>query len=450
MAGGLGGIFDDLGGSAAQLFIWQVVGSVVGALMAPVIQSVQQEAFSLDANTPLDPSLVASMVAQAIMTASEGQGEAKRSGVDSDRFANLVTAAGSTPDIGAVIAAFQRGFVDIGVNDPTDISLHGALTSAGVRPEWFAVMEKLTIDIPSVAEVMNAWLEGQIGESEAQTRYLAAGGDPTWFQTAYNTNGQAPTPVQALELLNRGIIPESGTGPASTSYQQAFLEGPWRNKWLPSFLALREYLPPPRTVTAMYHDGQIDATTAGDLLAKQGLSASLVTAYLSPTKSTATVAEKTLAKSDILSLYGDGLITSDRAVKSLVALKYTQADATSLVALQDFKTAASALKASTSQIETLYKGGKLARSEAISELEGLKISGNTATALVNTWDVHVTQLVKELTPAQIVDAWYYGIYSPQDASSQLQQLGYSEMDAWILLTIKNKGEISGFLEPLTR
>jgi hypothetical protein len=55
-------------------------------------------------------------------------------------------------------------------------------------------------------------------------------------------------------MANRGIIPWSGSGPRSTSFEQAFLEGPWRNKWLGPFRKAAEYFPPPRTITAMYNE----------------------------------------------------------------------------------------------------------------------------------------------------------------------------------------------------
>ena len=64
-------------------------------------------------------------------------------------------------------------------------------------------------------------------------------------------------------MARRGIIPWDGEGAGVVSFRQAFLEGPWRNKWEPYFRSLADYIPPPRTVTAMVREG---AMTDADAL----------------------------------------------------------------------------------------------------------------------------------------------------------------------------------------
>lgn len=445
--GGLGGLFSSAGSSAEQLFIWQVLGSIISSLLAPVVQELQQDAFKALPNTPLDPTVAASLVAQAILNKSDGAGEAELSGVDSSRFDHLITSAGNSLDIGSVVAAFQRGLVGEGNYDPTDISLSGAMASGAIREDWLPILKQLTISIPSIAEVMNAWLEGQIEEGEAHTRYLAAGGDPTWFQTSYNANGQAPTPVELLELVNRGIIPKGGTGPTAVSYEQGFLEGPWRNKWSTALFGLAAYLPPPRTITAMFHDGQLSQSQAAALLAKQGLTTELIAAYLSPSKTATATTEKALAKSDILSLYSDQLITDAKAESLLVALHYPADEAKLLIELQDFKVQKAALTNGVAHVRTLYQGGKLTKSDATSELEALDIPGPAAKDLINVWDVTTVQTVKLLTPAQIIDAWYYALQTTDETLGMLEALGYDAIDAWLLLAIKNKGPLKDVPAP---
>lgn len=444
---GLGGLFSSAGGAAEQLFVWGVLEGIITALLSPALQEISQEALSTLPNTPLDASTAAALVAQAIMAKGDGESEAKLTGIDGSRFDALVTSAGNSLDLGSVVAAYQRGLIGDGSYDPTDVSLQGAMASGAIRETWGPILKKLTISIPSVAEVMNAWLEGQIEEDEANTRYLAAGGDPTWFQTAYNANGQAPTPVELLELLNRGIIPEGGEGPTVVSYDQGFLEGPWRNKWMTPLLALRDYLPPPRTVTAMYHDGQLTSAQASTLLAKQGLTPDLVAAYLTPATKTATTTAKTVSESNVIALYADGLIDKSKAVSMLVALKYPQADAELLIELQDFKVQSAQLSAGVDHVRTLYQGAKITRADAISELEALDISGTQAAALVDTWNVTVTQTVKLLSAAQVVDGWYYNLIAADEALSRLETLGYDDVDAYLLLAIKNKGPLLGVPAP---
>lgn len=445
--GGLGGLFSNAGSAAGQLFIWNVLGAVVGALMLPVVQDLQQGALSADSNTPITPDVMAGMVARSIQTLTQGQGEANKSGVSADRFDLAVSAAQSPIPLSMALDAFNRGLIGQGSPDVTTASLDGALADAGLRPQWLPIVRQLAVQIPTVAEVMNAWLEGQITEDEARTRYLAAGGDPTWFQTSYDANGEAPTPDMLLELLNRGVIPQDGTGPASVSYQQGFLEGPWRNKWLAPMLALREYYPPPRTITAMYHDGQLSHDQALDYLIKQGLSTDLATAYLAPSKSATATTEKALAKTDILSLYTDGLMTRDKAAAALVALGYPPDEAELLLELQDFRERKTQLTAGVDRVRTLYQSDKLTKAQAVAELAALDVDGATASDLVDTWSVTTAVAVKGLTAAQTVDAWYYQLVTVQDAARMLETLGYDEIDAWLLLSIKAKGPVPGLPKP---
>jgi hypothetical protein len=442
--------FSDLFGKGSigeQLLVFQVLGQVISALGDQGFQELGYLANAATANTVLGPSDYASAVARGLIDQGHGADEARKNGIGTDAFNQLIDMAKSSPDLGLVLGALQRGIIGAGGSDPDNLGLRDALSDAGVRPQWWPIIEQMAVQIPTVAEVMNAWLEGQIEEGEAHTRYLAAGGDPTWFQTSYNANGQAPTPTQSLELLNRGIIPESGTGPDSISYQQAFLEGPWRNKWLGPFQALRTYLPPPRTVTAMFHDGQLTHDQAAKYLAMQGLDTDLIAAYLTASHSSATVTDKHLAKGDIVTLYTDHLLSKDAATTALVALKYSPADAALLLQVSDLRAAAKALTAGTAQVKELLIHGHIGQAAALASLEKLAIPGVQAQAMIDTWTTTKSPVLKTLTAAQIERAAVLGLISNEQAYEALQSDGYSAVDAWLALSIAHKVAITDVPRP---
>lgn len=439
---GFGDFLGEAGSSGLQLFIWQVLGQLVGDLVTPFSNALVQAVNSADPNVPLTPALLADLVNRHLVELGEAESVAAKSGIDKGPLSQMVLAAGTAPDLGAVMQAYQRKMIPKGTTDPTEASLYGALADSGVRDQWLTVLEELTVQIPSGAEVMNAWLEGQIDEAEARTRYLAAGGDPTWFQTSYNANGQAPTPVQALELLNRGIIVESGTGPASTSYEQAFLEGPWRNKWLPVFLALKEYLPPPRTVTALFHEGAISHDKAASLLVKQGLAADLAADYLTSSTKTKTATEKHVARSDLFALYVAKLISESDLTAGLVALGYDAHDAALLVKLGDLKTKTGQLSAGVSRVRTLYEAGKIDATTARANLATLLVPANQIPDVIAIWDVELAKQVKTLTAPQVLDLWEYEVQDTKTTVARLGTLGYDQADALDLVAIKNKGPLN--------
>lgn len=435
------------GSIGEQFLVWGVFQQIIGAAIGPGVTEISKLVNSAAPVVPLSVTDAASLVARNLIDNGTGTDIANDNGIGNDDFEKLVKAAGSAPALALAVEAFQRQLIGQGGNDPLGVSLEGALTDAGIRPAWHPIIEKLAVQIPTGAEVMNAWLEGQITEGEAHDRWLKAGMDPTWFQTAYDANGQAPTPVQALELLNRGIIPERGTGPTSVSYEQAFLEGPWRNKWLESFIALRYYYPPPRTVTAMYHSGQLTHEQAADYLVKQGLTGALAEAYLSPSKTTTTTTAKTLTESQVVALYKDKVFTRPEAITHLEALKYNAADADYILQLTDVSTAAAALTQGISSVRTLFEAGKITETTAEASLVTLEIPAAQAKEIITTWALTRSVTIKTLTASQIESAWYYELIKADDALAQLQALGYDELDAYLVLAIRNKGPIKGVPRP---
>lgn len=443
---GFGDFFKE-GSTAEQFLIWGVLMQVLQPLLLPFTGELQKLVLSGAPILPIAANDAAELVARGLTNDGDGQDIANDNGIGEDGFHKLVKLAQHAPALSYAFELFRRGDIALGSDDPEQVSLRGAMTDAGIPDDWHGKLAKLATAIPTPAEVMNAWLEGQIEEPEARERYLKAGGDPTWFQTAYNANGQAPTPTQALEMLNRSIIPKRGTGPASVSYEQAFREGPWRNKWLGPFLALAEYLPPPRTVTAMYHDGQIDHTLAAELLRKQGLSAQLAEAYLSKAATTHTAAEKHLAKGEITKAYADGIMTRAQATKALEDIKYQPHDVQVILDLVDVHSKVSQLNAATNRVRAQYETGKLTDAQAEALLHQLGVDAAQAKGTVAIWRLTVTHRTKTLTAAQIESAHHYSLIDSRSAISLLMALGYDEFDAWLALSVRNHAPLVDYPRP---
>lgn len=435
---GLGDAFGE-GSTARQLLVWQVLAQVIGALAAPGFTELAKLSNQAAPVMPLDANVAANAAARGLMSQGEAQGFANDSGFGSEVLGVMTKVASHAPELSAAFEAHRRGLIPEGSGDGAEVSLRGALADAGIPARWHDVMSKLAVSIPTQAEVLNAWLEGQIPEGEARHRLLEAGMDPSWIQAAYDANGQAPTPVQALELANRGLIPWEGTGPGAVSYRQAFLEGPWRNKWEPVFRALGEYLPPPRTVTAMYHQNQISHALAAELLAKQGLRPELVAAYLAQGHSATTATERHLAKTEITQAYGDGLLTKAQATKGLEALRYSGHDAAIILQLVDVKVRTSQLNNGVTRVRSLYEQDKLTDTQARELLHQLGMDAPTATAVVRTWHLTVSTRTKELSAAQIEAAVHYELLSPADGIARLVRMGYDAGDAWLAIAVRQHG-----------
>jgi hypothetical protein len=438
----LSSLFGD-GSIGQQFLLWNIGSVIASAILAPVLTNITNAVYPLDPSAPLAPGDLAGLVARGLITQGDGRSKAANSGVSNSNFDSLVDAALGPLDLGSLLEALRRGLISDGV-DPADSGSFGAaMQDLGVRPEYWPTIAALRIQIPSIAEVMNAWLEGQIEESEALQRYTLAGGDPTWFQTSYNANGEAPTPDMLQVMLNRGIIPEDGTGPESISFQQGFLEGPWRNKWLTPMLALRVYLPPPRTVTALQHEGAITAATALDLYEKEGLSQELATAYVNAATHTKLATSKALTKSEIITLYKDLLITPGEATSMLETLGYEAPEAAEELAMADFQREAKLLTATVSKIHSLYVGHKITKTAATNDLHQAGVPADQVQEIFTEWDLQLVASVGQLTASQIANGFGYGALTQSEAIAELNKLGYSDFDGWVLLSIANLGAIPG-------
>lgn len=443
---GLGDVFGE-GSTAEQFLIWGVLQQLLQPLLAPVVTELQKLVFSATPDVPLSPNAAAELVARGLLDDGSGQDKANDNGIGEGDYHLLVQAAATAPALAAVLELYRRGLIEAGGDDPQTPSVGGALADQGLRQPWRDLVTQLAVAVPDPAQVLTAWLEGQIDEGTARPLLVKGGMDPDWIQTAYNASGQAPTPSEALELLNRGIIAQSGTGPDSTSYEQAFLEGPWRNKWLTPFLALAQYLPPPRTITAMFHDGQLTHDQAAGYLAQQGLDATLVAAYLAPAATSLTSHDKALTKTDLTAAYADGLLSRGQATDALTKIGYTGADAGTILDLVDVRTATAQVSAGVTRARALFDAGKLTEAQAKATLQALGMTAAQAAAVVDTWAITAATATRVLSAAQIEAAYYYNLLTSTDAIGLLQALGYDEFDAWVILANRVHGPLQDYPRP---
>lgn len=438
--------FGDLFGKesvAGQFLMWNVGSVLTGALMSPLVNELTQLAYLSDPNVPLSPNAVAELVSRGLASEAWGKEEAQLTGVDQDRLNHLIDAVRHAPPLEAILSLYSRGLGDGGPGGITEGELNLALADLGVDPKWQAAAKLLAVQPPTAQEALNALLQGQITEEEAVSRWVQAGGDITWFQHAFDSEGSSPTPDMLGTMANRGIIPWEGGGPEVTSFHQGFLEGPWRNKWEAPMRRLAEYLPPPRTVTALQHAGVITNAQALALYEKEGLSPELAAAYVKSATEAKVVADKNLAKGDILALYKGKIITHAQALSLLGTLKYSTVDAGYILAVADLAQTTSNTRASVSRVHALYLGHKITKTAAVGVLHDLGISSSISAATIAQWDLEKSVNVRQLTPAQIETAWDKNIFTLAEALSELEHLGYTPYDAWVLMSIKNGKALAG-------
>lgn len=426
-----------------QLFVWGVLQALISALIAPELQTLAQLSFETDPSTVLSPAEVATAINRAFLTPDEGAGEAKASGIDSARLKILTDLAGDAPAPGDLATALRRGLIPQAGRGPDAVTFEQGISEGNLRDKWTDVMRELAIQWPTPADALDALLEGQVSDADGRALYEKFGGAPQYFDMLFNTRGSAPTPVEALTMANRGLIPWDGQGPGVTSFLQAFLEGPWRNKWEPAYRKLGEYFPPPRTITAMYKEGSLTHDQAVSYLEKQGLPADLAAAYVQSGNAQAAETGKDLTEASVISMFEARLIPQADAEAFLEALKYSPENAKLLIELADLRRSIAAVNTAVSRVRTLFVSHKITEAAAAGVLNALQVPAGQVTEIIGTWRLEAAVNVKLLTEAQIADAFAYKILTEAEALAELRGIGYTALDAWTVLSIKNKAPLPG-------
>lgn len=235
-------------------------------------------------------------------------------------------------------------------------------------------------------------------------------------------------------MARRGIIPQSGLGPGATTFQQAVAESGYKNKWEPIYWALSQYHPPPRTVTAMFNEGQLSHDDALKELIGSGLDPTLAAAYLQPKSKSSTSKPHQLAVGTIEKLYTDRIIDAGTATAMLTTIGYSSDDAQFYIEIMDLSVAEAQISSIISKLRTLYIDHKITKTDATNALNSLAIPGKQVNDIVTTWDLARQANYVNLSAATIAGAMKWQVITPDEAQAALQRIGYTPYDAWVFLS----------------
>lgn len=438
--GGLPGLFKE-GGAAQQLLIWGVIQQLLGALLGPPLNAVEQQvnrAFP-DAALPVADAVDAAL--KGHRSSDDAAAEAQLSGFNRLRFDLLLASAGEPPGAEQLVAMLRRGIIPEAGRGPDAVTYEQGILESRLKLKWAGALQRLgEVPLPP-ADAVDAVVESQISYDDGQARALLSGVSAETFRIMVDTRGNPPTPTELDELYRRGLIPLEGTGPSALSYQQGIFEGSTRNKWWRLMSRLGEYIPPPRTVTAMVREGSLSDAEAMALWRASGLTQDLAAAYLASAHHQRLSSTKELAKSDIERLYQDQVIGRDDASGMLVALDYSTAEANLILAVVDVRRQVAALNQAISRVHALYVGRRIERGQVVTALDALHVASSQRDQLLESWDVERFIDLKQLSSAEIVNAEFYKVISVDDAMARLQGQGWSEVDAFILLSVRHHAPI---------
>lgn len=432
---GLGALFGE-GATASQFLLWGVAYGFAQALLAPDMEALQQFVWRQQTIRTLSPADLADMVIRNIRTESDAAAEAANSGIDADRFHDMVLDTGEPPGLELAMEMLRRGIIPVGTGAPGEASFTAMVATSRLRPEWLqALLAAQEVPI-SAADAVEATLRGQRPQADMEAEAFATGINADRFQILLDTAGRPPALGELLELKRRGLIPDMGLGPDDLTFQQGIAEGDTKNKWLPRYLDLADYIPPPRSIATLQSHGVIDTATAAQLYQANGLSPQLAGIYAASAVAVKVAAHKALTVATVEKLYADRLMDNPTAATMLGQLGYDPAEATYLLELVDFNRNATAYNQAVTTVGRLYTAHKVTRPATIAALQALDVPADAVTHLMGTWDAEVAANVTPLTAAQVADALAYGVKDQAWAMAALEHLGHTPHDAWVILSVR--------------
>lgn len=430
----LRGLITDTGtGPDSTSFTQGIAEGRLADKWAPVIKGL--------ADALLSPADAASAVVRGFLSSAEGQDLAGKAGVSADTFATLVHLSGDAPGPQQLAEALRRGAISESGSGADSTSFTQGIAEGRLADKWAPVIKEIAKLWPTPVQALDAALKGQITPEEGKQLYIKLGGDEQFYQVLLNSQGEGPTPLQAADWARRGIIPWDGTGPDVTSYEQAVKESHYRDKWAPAYKSSQVLVPNPREVVTLLKDGAVDKATAAGWLKQAGADDTTVAAFIAEADATAISDYKGLTTQSVLNMYYQRLVSPADAKTILESLHVSDAAIPLMLSYADLQRAIAQQNSAISRIGSLYAARKITAQTAKQSLITLQVPPAAIDDIMATWQLENSINVKLLTEAQIVSAVEYQIMDVPTGMQELQNIGYTPYDAWVVLSIKAKGPL---------
>lgn len=422
MPGILAEIQQDIGDAIIRIvgLIGLGLGGAQAAAVAD-INAVRQDAWRIDPNQELSPATLAELVVKSVLDPGTAAGAARASGLNGDRFAQLVAGTGNPPGPQELLAMWRRGHI---TRDDAALGLRQGY----LRNDWVEQVLALRHDVLSAMELVQAAVQDQVPYDEAKARADQVGIDGGDFDILYRTAGNPPGPMELLNLWVRGYISEADV-------DQGLRESRLKNKWIPALKALAVRKVPMRTITTLLRNGAIDHDRAQRMLRELGYSVDDAEAIIASATVHHTAQHREASITTIRELYVERIIDRAAAQADLVRAGLTEQAADLTLTLADSSAAQRLRRAAITRIHNLYVAHHETVAQASQRLDQLGVPADQRDYMLQIWSLEERANVHELTPAQVVSAGKRGLLDQQAVLNRLVRYGYSEDDAIIVATL---------------
>ncbi len=400
--------------SALQAGFSGPIGRIIEAVLDQVIRS-----------RLLDPGTLVAMWQRGIIDDGTLQGLLAKNGVNNIGIEALKKLSFRTEDETELTQAYWRKNVskayvqnELAEQGYTDQQIHHWLQAREVIPSPSDLVAM------SVREAFSDDVARRFGyddnyPSEAAEWAEKQGLSQEWFKRYWRAHWQLPGVTQVREMWRRGIIEQ----PDVDRYLLAAdLPTFWREaiqKWMSAEITRVD-------VRRLYDLGVIAIQDVYIRYQRLGYSegdAALMTQW---TAAAYMNDERELTKSDILSMYKDGILDEREASTYLDALDYRESDVSLLLAHQDLKREQEYESRVIEIIKELFVRGVISRTDVFSELGKLDTPGHFIEDSLAVWDLEKKRKVITPSLTQLRDMALKEIITSNEFVVELQNKGYND------------------------
>lgn len=367
----------------------------------------------------LSPADLALAVLRGFADRTEAEAYAARLGIDAADFQTLIDNTGEPPGVMDLLEAYRRDFIG------RDRLVHG-IRESRVRDEWVDVIEKLRYSPMSTADATRAFVENYISDDEGAAIAQQNGLLPEHWPIVRDSWGRPLAHEQMASLVFRGLA-------SRAQFDQAMRESDIKNKYIEQSFEVAARLMQERLIVDAIKYGAIDLQTGAGLLMQQGYTPESVKVLLKLGLRETSASTHELTRSEITALYTDHILSRDDALKQLEAIGLPETVANYVLELIDAQTHAKEVRAEVSITRISYLSGGIDEAAAQKQLTDMGLSVDQAQYTLGTWNREKHRATRTLSESQIVKATKNAVFTPDEAITLLEGIGYSRANAATLL-----------------
>lgn len=340
-------------------------------------------------------------------------------GYDPDAIDVYLDTIGEPPGTMELLEAYRRGFIDQG-------RLERGILQSRTRNEWISVIEQLRYSPMSIADAVNASVQGHMSKDDAARVADQNGLEPGAYEILYETAGSPLSRTELNDLYNRGVI-------GSDVVLQGLRESRMKDKYIGDAFALRRRLLEPSQIGEAVFHNLISHQQGVELALEHGFTADDATVLIGAASGRKLQSFKDRVISAAETMFVDNVISAENLKRTVLDMGYEETEAELVIQAATLHRETKIYNTAVNAIRSKFIAHHVTEDRARSLLNSAGVQPDQREHLLKLWDVEAAANARVLTAPQVLKALAYQLISEQDALVRLQQMGYSAEDAGLLM-----------------